>query len=69
MHVFEMGAVRSSGDLRDKLGAISSSLFPFLHAYHPCCGLFSDGFCGALLIPNGATKVSSVIIMEYVETE
>lgn len=67
--MFEMGAVRSSEDLRDKLGALPSSLFPFMHGYHPRCELSCDGFCGALLIPSGATKVSSVIIMEHVETE
>lgn len=37
-----------------RLRAVSGSLFPFLHGCHPCCVLFSDGFCGALLIPNCA---------------
>lgn len=37
----------------------------------PCCGLFSDGFCGALLIPSCAavSEVAGVLTTECVETE
>lgn len=31
---------------------ISGRLFLFLQRCHPYCALFSDGFCGTLLIPS-----------------
>lgn len=46
---------------------ISGRLFLFLQRCHPYCALFSDGFCGTLLIPSCTAQLPTSWL--HVETE